>query len=118
MPSRRRFFEMNLAGLAFPLARSRAATGRAKPQSSSAVEQPKRDYGNDWPLYLTAKMNEARRQRPAAIFRPVRPRKGAGRSLLARGDLNPARIHCQGKVESSGFEQSRKFLWGANGRSP
>jgi hypothetical protein len=25
---------------------------------------------------------------------------------------------CQGKVESSGFEQSRKFLWGANGRSP
>jgi len=24
----------------------------------------------------------------------------------------------QRKVESSGFEQSRKFLWGANGRSP
>ncbi len=90
---RRRFFALNLAGPASPLGRLQAATGRAKPLSSSAVERPKRDYWNDTPFYLTAKMNEACRERPAAIFRPIRPRKGRGPSVLARADLNPARIH-------------------------
>ncbi len=77
MLSRRKFLQSNVAGLAFPLAGSVAKaagpqSGTALPESTQELSSPpiasaKRDYWNDWPLYLTAKMNEARARRKAAL---------------------------------------------------
>jgi dienelactone hydrolase len=69
MLSRRRFIQSNIAGLALPLAGSRAEAKAesARPDSSPPDQAPERAYWNDWPAYLTAKMQEARAQRKAAL---------------------------------------------------
>ncbi len=67
MFSRRRFLQANALGLTLPLAGSHvpARAEAAAPPSPPTVA--KRDYWNDWPLYLTAKVNEARARRKAAL---------------------------------------------------
>jgi len=69
MVSRRRFLQVNAAGLTFPLATSRAVAQAtaAKTDSPPPAPAPKRDYWNDWPRYLTSKMNEARARRKTAL---------------------------------------------------
>lgn len=65
MPSRRGFIQTNIFGLGFSLA-GRAALPAAFPRSAEVRpprEEEERDYWNDWPRYLTAKMNEARSHR-------------------------------------------------------
>ncbi len=69
MLSRRKFLQTNVAGLASPL---RASPGRyeavlVESGASSSGAEPKRDYSNDWPHYLTAKMNEARAGRKGEL---------------------------------------------------
>lgn len=65
MISRRKFLQTNAAGLALPLAGSGALPSAA--MISPAEAAPDRDYWNDWPLYLTAKVNAARALRLAAL---------------------------------------------------
>ena len=67
MVSRRRFLQANAIGLALPLAGSRAQAQVGAPKTALPPSAAKRDYWNDWPLYLTAKVNEARAQRKAAL---------------------------------------------------
>jgi cephalosporin-C deacetylase-like acetyl esterase len=67
MVSRRRFLQANAIGLALPLAASRAQARVGTPKTTSFPSAAKHDYWNDWPLYLTAKVNEARAQRKAAL---------------------------------------------------
>src|SRR6266404_964822 len=69
MLSRRKFLQTNAAGLALPLAGPR---GGARPALGAANTSPAnassaRDYWKDWPLYFTAKVNEARAHRRAAL---------------------------------------------------
>ncbi len=69
MLSRRKFLQTNVAGLALPFADPRALSrpftpGEGSPQPGATA---KRDYWNDWPLYLTVKMNEARARRKTAL---------------------------------------------------
>lgn len=68
MISRRKFLQTNAAGLALPLAGSAGLPATAK-ISLEQETSPDRDYWNDWPLYLTAKVNAARAQRKAALER-------------------------------------------------
>src|SRR5579863_7771981 len=65
MISRSKFLQTNAAGLALPLAGSGALPNAAG--ISPAQTTPDPDYWNDWPLYLTAKMNAARALRKAAL---------------------------------------------------
>ncbi|HEV2351192.1 MAG TPA: alpha/beta fold hydrolase [Terriglobia bacterium] len=66
MITRRKFLQTNAAGIALPL----AASGALPPAARMAPEtKPERDYWNDWPLYLTAKVNAARAQRKAELER-------------------------------------------------
>lgn len=66
MISRRKFLQTNAAGLALPLARGGAL---AQPAKISPAQEtlPDRNYWNDWPNYLTAKMNSVRALRMAAL---------------------------------------------------
>ncbi len=69
MVSRRQFLQANAAGLALPLAGTGAP---AKPVLRPANSPPPntshiRNYWNDWPLYLTSKVNLARAHRLAAL---------------------------------------------------
>jgi len=66
MISRRKFLQTNAAGLALPLARG-GALGHAAKISPAQETLPDRNYWNDWPDYLTAKMNSARALRMAAL---------------------------------------------------
>lgn len=69
MLSRRKFLKTNVATIAFPLAGSSAPATKAaeseEPNSSPATFE--RDYWNDWPLYLTAKVNAARAYRKTIL---------------------------------------------------
>jgi hypothetical protein len=69
MPSRRGFIQTNILGLGLSLA-GRAALAAALPPTTGASpprDEDQRDYWNDWPRYLTAKMNEARARRLAEL---------------------------------------------------
>jgi cephalosporin-C deacetylase-like acetyl esterase len=69
MPSRRGFIQSNIFGLGLALA-GRAALPAAFSLTTQAIppkEENQRDYWNDWPRYLTAKMNEARARRLAQL---------------------------------------------------
>ena len=69
MPSRRRFIQTNIVGLGLSFA------GRAAPPAAFLLttetipprEENERDYWNDWPRYLSAKMDEARSRRLAEL---------------------------------------------------
>ena len=65
MPSRRKFIQTNLLGLGLTLARrdTFAATHPPTHGSVPPQDEDERDYWNDWPRYLSAKMNEARARR-------------------------------------------------------
>lgn len=69
MISRRKFLKTNVATLALPVAASALAAGGAvaanQPPEPSTLEE--RDYWNDWPLYLTSKVNAARAHRKAIL---------------------------------------------------
>jgi cephalosporin-C deacetylase-like acetyl esterase len=65
MASRRGFIQTNILGLGLSLARY-AALPAAFPPTTGTIppkDENERDYWNDWPGYLTAKMNEARARR-------------------------------------------------------
>ena len=63
MVSRRRFLQSNLVGLALPFASADVfAAGQHSAERATSPEV-ERDYWNDWPRYMVAKMNEARAQR-------------------------------------------------------
>jgi cephalosporin-C deacetylase-like acetyl esterase len=66
MISRRKFLQTNAAGLALPLAGGGAL---AQPAKISPAQEtlPDRNYWNDWPNYLTAKMNSVRALRMAEL---------------------------------------------------
>ena len=69
MPSRREFIQTNVLGLGLSLA-GRAALPAALPATTGTIpprDEDQRDYWNDWPRYLTAKMNEARARRLAGL---------------------------------------------------
>ena len=77
MLSRRRFMQTNVASLAWPLAASKgkaagseshsALPNLTRSDSSPSGTATERGYWNDWPLYLTSKVNEARSRRKAAL---------------------------------------------------
>jgi len=69
MLSRRKFLQANAAGLALPLAASHslASNGPGRLNPPPLDKPPERAYWNDWPAYLTAKMNDARAKRKAAL---------------------------------------------------
>lgn len=69
MVSRRKFFQASITTLASSLAwpAGRAVLGDAKMESGASPAAAKRDYWNDWPLYFSAKVNEARARRKAAL---------------------------------------------------
>ena len=69
MPSRRKFIQTNILGVATALA-GRHALGAgvpAAPQAVPAEAADQRDFWNDWPRYVTAQMNEARARRLAEL---------------------------------------------------
>ncbi len=115
MLSRRKFLQTNVAGLAFPLARSRAA-GRAEPANrdpSPSGATSKRDYWNDWPLYLTAKVNEARAQRQAVLASIRSEAQARARIQMIRQNVweliggglekNPLSARTVGKIERKNY---------------
>ena len=69
MPSRRRFIQTNILGAAIALAgRNTAAVGLpSASQAASLGSEMERDYWNDWPRYVTSRMNEARARRLAEL---------------------------------------------------
>jgi cephalosporin-C deacetylase-like acetyl esterase len=69
LPSRRRFVETNILGLALSLTRPDTFATTSPPPSeiSPPKDEGERDYWNDWPRYVTAKMNEARARRLADL---------------------------------------------------
>ncbi len=69
MPSRRGFIQTNILGLGLSFA-GRAALPAVFPPTTETIpptEEDERDYWNDWPRYLSAKMNEARARRLAEL---------------------------------------------------
>ena len=69
MPSRRGFIQTNILGLGLAFA-GRTALPAAFSPTTKAIppkEEDQRDYWNDWPRYLTAKMNDARSRRLAEL---------------------------------------------------
>ena len=68
MPSRRGFIQTNILGLGLWLAgRPLPAAFPPTPATTPRREEDERGYWNDWPRYLTAKMNEARARRLADL---------------------------------------------------
>jgi cephalosporin-C deacetylase-like acetyl esterase len=69
MPSRREFIQTNMLGLGLSLAGRAALPAAFSPNTETIPprEENERDYWNDWPNYLTAKMNEARARRLAEL---------------------------------------------------
>ena len=69
MPSRRKFIQTNILGVAMALTgRDAFAAGLPSPaQAAPPKDADERDYWNDWPRYLTAHMNEARARRLAEL---------------------------------------------------
>ncbi len=69
MPSRRKFIQANLLGVALSLTGrdASAATGPRARETTSPNHQDERDFWNDWPRDLTARMNEARARRLADL---------------------------------------------------
>ena len=69
MPSRRRFIQTNILGLGLAFAGRTALPAAFSPAAETIPprEENERDYWNDWPRYLTAKMNEARSRRLAEL---------------------------------------------------
>ena len=65
MPSRRKFIKSNLLGLGLSLAGRDTIAASHSPANGtiSPQDENERDYWNDWPRYLSAKMNEARARR-------------------------------------------------------
>ena len=69
MPSRRKFIQTNLLGLGLSL-RGHDSPAAALPPTTGTLaprDEDERDYWNDWPRYVTAKMNEARGRRLAEL---------------------------------------------------
>jgi cephalosporin-C deacetylase-like acetyl esterase len=66
MLSRRKFLQTNMAGLTLPLVNSQALA-QTVPATARLDESSARAYWNDWPNYLTAKVNESRARRKAAL---------------------------------------------------
>jgi cephalosporin-C deacetylase-like acetyl esterase len=69
MPSRRRFIQSNILGLGLSLA-GRAGFAGVRPSATEDNQPPdeqERDYWNDWPRYIAARMNEARARRLAEL---------------------------------------------------
>lgn len=71
MITRRKFIQSNVLGLALPLAGASSSVAGAAPvhgpASPQAPGESGRDYWNDWPDYMTSKMNEARERRLAQL---------------------------------------------------
>ncbi|MGH9325990.1 MAG: alpha/beta hydrolase, partial [Terriglobia bacterium] len=69
MPSRRRFIQTNILGFALSLEGRDAVAARLPSAGATlpASDEDKRDYWNDFPRYITAKMNEARGRRHAEL---------------------------------------------------
>src|ERR1700721_1713959 len=69
MPSRRGFIKTNILGLGWAIAARTALPAAFSPSTETIPpkEGNQRDYWNDWPRYLTAKMNEARSRRLAEL---------------------------------------------------
>jgi cephalosporin-C deacetylase-like acetyl esterase len=68
MPSRRDFIQTNILGLGLAFAGRAAVPAAFSPtETARPKEEDLRDYWNDWPRYLTAKMNEARSRRLAEL---------------------------------------------------
>jgi hypothetical protein len=65
MPSRRGFIQTNIFGLGLAFAGRTALPAAFSPTTETIPprEEAERDYWNDWPRHLTAKMNEARSRR-------------------------------------------------------
>jgi cephalosporin-C deacetylase-like acetyl esterase len=65
MPSRRGFIRTSILGLGLSFAGRAALPAAISPTTETIPprEEDERDYWNDWPRYLTAKMNEARSRR-------------------------------------------------------
>jgi cephalosporin-C deacetylase-like acetyl esterase len=89
MLTRRRFLQANAAGLALPLvgaaqpAPARTAKSAVSPSDSTAA----RDYWNDWPRYLTSKVNEARARRKAALAAVRTPEQARERAERLRSKV-------------------------------
>lgn len=69
MPSRRGFIQTNIFGLGLAYAGRTALPAAFSPTTETIPpkEEDQRDYWNDWPRYLTAKMNDARSRRLAEL---------------------------------------------------
>src|SRR5690349_18604217 len=71
MITRRKFIQSNVLGLALPLAGASSSVAGAAPvhgpASPQAPGESGRDYWNDWPDYMTSKINEARERRLAQL---------------------------------------------------
>jgi len=69
MPSRRGFIQTNILGLGLSLAGRAAFPAAFSPTAETTLpkEEDQRDYWNDWPRYLAAKMDEARSRRLAEL---------------------------------------------------
>ncbi len=89
MLSRRKFLQANVAGLTVPIVGSVArAAGRASAAESPApTASITRDFWNDWPQYLTAKMNEARARRKAALAAVRTPEQARQRVEMIRAKV-------------------------------
>ena len=89
MLTRRRFLQTNAAGLALPLvgAGEPARAGAAKPAASPSDPAVARDYWNDWPRYLTSKVNEARARRKAALAAVRTPEQAGERAERVRSKV-------------------------------
>jgi cephalosporin-C deacetylase-like acetyl esterase len=84
MVSRRRFLQANVLGLTVPLAGSGTLAQSAPPAVAPVA---KRDYWNDWPLYLTAKMNEARARRKGVLASLRTPAQANERLQMIRAKV-------------------------------
>lgn len=85
MLSRRKFLQANAAGLALPFAGASlrpAAPVTTEQKAAKATYQ--RDFWNDWPQYLTAKMQEARARRKAALAAITSPQQARVRAEMIR----------------------------------
>jgi len=69
MPSRRRFIQANILGVAMSLAGRDTFAAALPPTAETAPpkDEGERDYWNDWPRYVAAQMNEARARRLAEL---------------------------------------------------
>ena len=89
MITRRNFLRAMMATLAWSLIGPRGLreAGLGKMAPSALGASTKRDYWNSLPLYLTAKMNEARARRKAPFESLHTEALGRGRIQIVRGRI-------------------------------